>query len=88
MKLLLSHYYHVLCCVIQPIDWDEDAPETTPDEEAVKPDGWLDDEEDLIADPSAERPVDWDDEMDGEWEAPKMDNPACEAAPGRPTRER
>lgn len=25
--------------------------------------------------------LDWDDEEDGEWEAPKNDNPMCEATP-------
>ena len=86
-------YYCVLTCITvyllvfllltwQPIDWDEDAPEFIPDEEAVKPEGWLDDEEELIPDPSADRPADWDDDMDGEWEAPKIDNPKCQEAPG------
>ena len=48
----------------------------------MKPEGWLDDEEELIPDPSADRPADWDDDMDGEWEAPKIDNPKCQEAPG------
>lgn len=36
----------------------------------------------LCADPEAKKPADWDEEMDGEWEAPLIDNPACSAAPG------
>ncbi|CAI9780227.1 unnamed protein product [Fraxinus pennsylvanica] len=35
-----------------------------------------------ILDPEATKPEDWDDEEDGEWEAPKIDNPKCEKAPG------
>lgn len=31
---------------------------------------------------SAASPVRRDEEMDGEWEAPQVANPACEAAPG------
>ena len=30
----------------------------------------------------AEQPEDWDEDEDGEWEPPKVPNPACEAAPG------
>ena len=37
-------------------------------------DDWV--EEAKIIDPDAEKPEDWDDEMDGEWEAPQIDNPA------------
>merc|ERR1719412_2746401 len=36
----------------------------------------------MIPDPEAERPDDWDDEMDGDWEAPLINNPACQDAPG------
>ena len=36
----------------------------------------------MIPDPTAEKPVDWDDEMDGDWEAPLLENPACKDAPG------
>ncbi|KAF3945607.1 hypothetical protein CMV_028034, partial [Castanea mollissima] len=32
--------------------------------------------------PDAAKPEDWDDEEDGEFEAPKIDNPKCESAPG------
>ncbi|RZR81399.1 hypothetical protein BHM03_00007612 [Ensete ventricosum] len=67
---------------VKPDDWDEDAPEEIEDEEAVKPEGWLDDEPEEIDDPGAIKPKDWDDEEDGEWEALKIDNPKCEAAPG------
>ncbi|XP_037116432.1 calnexin isoform X2 [Syngnathus acus] len=66
----------------KPEDWDEDAPAQIPDENAVKPDGWLDDEPEYIGDPDAVKPEDWDEDMDGEWEAPQIPNPACEAAPG------
>ncbi|XP_064986779.1 calnexin homolog 1-like isoform X1 [Musa acuminata AAA Group] len=67
---------------VKPDDWDEDAPEEIEDEEAVKPEGWLDDEPEEIDDPGSIKPKDWDDEEDGEWEAIKIDNPNCEAAPG------
>ena len=53
-----------------------------PDTAAVKPDGWLDDEPEMIPDPDAEKPEDWDEEIDGDWEAPLIDNPECSAAPG------
>ena len=36
----------------------------------------------MIPDPDAEKPEDWDEEMDGDWEAPLIDNPECKAAPG------
>ncbi|XP_055939197.1 calnexin-like [Argiope bruennichi] len=62
----------------KPDDWDEDAPRQIVDPNARKPDGWLDDEPELIPDPNAEKPTDWDDEMDGEWEAPLINNPKCE----------
>uniref|UniRef100_A0A3Q3MGE1 Calnexin n=1 Tax=Mastacembelus armatus TaxID=205130 RepID=A0A3Q3MGE1_9TELE len=67
---------------VKPEDWDEDAPAQVPDEDAVKPDGWLDDEPEYIGDPDAVKPDDWDEDMDGEWEAPQIPNPVCEAAPG------
>ncbi|CAH0628631.1 unnamed protein product [Chrysodeixis includens] len=66
----------------KPEDWDETAPAQIVDPNAVKPDGWLDDEPETIPDPEAVKPSDWDEEMDGEWEAPLVDNPACAAAPG------
>jgi len=66
----------------KPEEWDETAPTKIPDENAVKPDGWLDDEEALIADPDSVMPDDWDEEMDGEWEAPLIENELCKNAPG------
>lgn len=36
----------------------------------------------IYLDPSATKPEDWDSDMDGEWEPPLIDNPACENAPG------
>ena len=38
-----------------------------------KPEDW--DKPEHIPDPEAAKPDDWDDEMDGEWEAPMIDNP-------------
>lgn len=35
-----------------------------------------------FTDPEAVKPSDWEDEMDGEWEAPLVDNPKCSAVPG------
>lgn len=62
----------------KPLDWDEDAPRTIVDPKATKPSGWLDNGPEKIPDPEASRPSDWDDEEDGVWEAPEVDNPACE----------
>lgn len=55
----------------KPDDWD-DKP-TIPDPDDKKPDDW--DKPEHIPDPEATKPEDWDDEMDGEWEAPMIDNP-------------
>jgi len=66
----------------KPEDWDESQPRQVEDADAVKPTGWLDDEPDMVPDPEAEMPEDWDAEMDGDWEPPMIDNPACESAPG------
>ncbi|XP_017881883.1 calreticulin [Ceratina calcarata] len=55
----------------KPQDWD-DKP-TIPDPDDKKPDDW--DKPEHIPDPEASKPADWDDEMDGEWEAPMIDNP-------------
>jgi hypothetical protein len=41
----------MLTHLIQPDDWDEDAPFEIPDEDAEKPEGWLDDESTTIPDP-------------------------------------
>jgi len=56
----------------KPADWD-DSP-TIPDADDTKPEDW--DQPEHVADPEAAKPEDWDDEMDGEWEAPQIDNPA------------
>jgi len=71
-------------------DWDFLAPKKIKDPQASKPSDWVDNEkmddptdtkpEDWekpkhLPDPNAKKPDDWDDEMDGEWEAPKIDNP-------------
>jgi len=66
----------------KPEDWDEAAPKQILDEDAVKPSGWLDDEPDMLPDSEAIRPEDWDDDMDGDWEAPLIENPACSGAAG------
>lgn len=57
--------------VSKPEDWVDDA--KIPDPEDTKPEDW--DQPSHIADPDAEKPEDWDDDMDGEWEAPMIDNP-------------
>lgn len=56
----------------KPEDWVNE--KEIDDPEDSKPDGW-DDEPEYVADPDAEKPEDWDDEMDGEWEAPMINNP-------------
>lgn len=56
----------------KPSDWVDE--KTIPDPEDKKPEGW-DDIPKEIADPDAKKPEDWDDELDGEWEAPMIDNP-------------
>merc|ERR1711912_149477 len=56
----------------KPEDWVND--KEIDDPEDSKPEGW-DDEPEYIADPDAEKPEDWDEEMDGEWEAPMINNP-------------
>lgn len=66
----------------KPDDWNDDVPPQIPDVNAVMPDGWLEDEPDMIADPTAVKPDDWDTEIDGEWEAPLVDNPVCEKVAG------
>ncbi|KAK9880069.1 hypothetical protein WA026_008580 [Henosepilachna vigintioctopunctata] len=55
----------------KPEDWDDK--ETIPDPDDKKPEDW--DKPEHIPDPDATKPEDWDDEMDGEWEAPMIDNP-------------
>jgi len=56
----------------KPADWVDQ--KTIPDPEDKKPEGW-DDIPKEIPDPDAKKPEDWDDELDGEWEAPMIDNP-------------
>jgi calreticulin len=58
--------------VSKPSDWVDQ--KEIADPEAKKPEGW-DDIPQYIADPEAKKPEDWDDELDGEWEAPMIDNP-------------
>ena len=67
---------------VKPEDWDESEPKQILDKNAVKPDGWLDDQDEMIPDADAVKPEDWDTETDGEWEAPKVENPLCKNAPG------
>lgn len=55
----------------KPDDWEDNA--TIDDPEDKKPEDW--DRPQLIADKEAKKPEDWDDEMDGEWEAPMVNNP-------------
>uniref|UniRef100_A0A8D8LHN3 Calreticulin n=1 Tax=Cacopsylla melanoneura TaxID=428564 RepID=A0A8D8LHN3_9HEMI len=55
----------------KPEDWD-DRP-TIADPNDTKPEDW--EKPEHIPDPDAIKPADWDDEMDGEWEAPMIDNP-------------
>jgi len=64
---------------VKPADWDEDQPKLIKDEKAVKPDDWNEDAQLKIPDPEAKMPEDWDEEEDGEWKAPLIDNPECEA---------
>jgi calreticulin len=56
----------------KPEDWDDR--KMIPDPADKKPEGW-DDIPAEITDPNAKKPEDWDDELDGEWEAPMIDNP-------------
>merc|ERR1719399_626301 len=57
--------------VSKPSDWVDDKQMDDPEDK--KPEDW--DVPQHIADPDATKPEDWDDEMDGEWEAPQIDNP-------------
>ena len=68
LPYLLLHLYQT---VIVILEWDER--EEIPDPDATKPEDW--DKPEHIADPDATKPDDWDDDMDGEWEAPMVDNP-------------
>jgi len=55
----------------KPADWVDDS--MIPDPEDKKPEDW--DKPQHIPDSEATKPADWDDKMDGEWEAPVIDNP-------------
>jgi len=55
----------------KPADWVDN--EMIPDPEDTKPEDW--DKPQHIPDAGAAKPSDWDDDMDGEWEAPMIDNP-------------
>jgi calreticulin len=57
--------------VSKPSDWVDET--MIDDPEDTKPDDWVTEKQ--IVDPEAEQPEDWDEEMDGEWEAPTIDNP-------------
>lgn len=65
----------------KPDDWDDNAPKTIPDPNAQKPSDWLENEPKYIPDKEAKKPEDWE-EMDGVWEAPLVENPACAKASG------
>jgi calreticulin len=56
----------------KPADWDDR--KSIPDPTDKKPEGW-DSIPAEIPDPNAKKPEDWDNELDGEWEAPLIDNP-------------
>ncbi|KAL0272731.1 UNVERIFIED_CONTAM: hypothetical protein PYX00_005592 [Menopon gallinae] len=66
----------------KPDDWDENVPAKIPDPAAEKPYDWLEDEPPMIPDRDAEKPEDWDSDMDGEWEPPLVENPACKVFSG------
>lgn len=57
----------------KPADWVDET--HIDDPEDVKPEGY-DAIPVEIDDPEAAKPADWDDELDGEWEAPRIPNPA------------
>eukprot|EP01101_Sappina_pedata_P008870 TRINITY_DN5006_c1_g1_i1.p1 TRINITY_DN5006_c1_g1~~TRINITY_DN5006_c1_g1_i1.p1 ORF type:complete len:419 (-),score=252.41 TRINITY_DN5006_c1_g1_i1:67-1323(-) len=63
--------------ISKPADWVEQR--EIDDPTAVKPEGW-DDIPQQIADADAKIPEDWDLELDGEWEAPQIDNPEYKGA--------
>jgi len=59
----------------KPSDWDDR--EKIEDADDTKPEDW--DKPKTVSDTNAKKPEDWDDEMDGEWEAPQIDNPEYKA---------
>jgi len=58
--------------ISKPADWVDEKEIDDPTD--VKPKGW-DDIPQYIADPDAEKPEEWDEELDGEYEAPLIENP-------------
>jgi calreticulin len=68
--------------VTKPVDWVDET--HIDDPEDLKPEGY-DEIKPEIVDPEAAKPADWDDELDGEWEAPRVPNPAYKG-PWRPKR--
>jgi len=58
--------------ISKPDDWVDE--KDIVDSEAVKPEGW-DDIPKQIPAPAGTRPADWDTDLDGEFEAPYIDNP-------------
>jgi calreticulin len=68
--------------ISKPSDWVDET--HIDDPEDVKPEGY-DDIKPEIDDPEASKPEDWDAELDGEWEAPRIPNPAYKG-PWRPKR--
>eukprot|EP00612_Vaucheria_litorea_P006178 CAMPEP_0171474852 /NCGR_PEP_ID=MMETSP0946-20130122/2671_1 /TAXON_ID=109269 /ORGANISM="Vaucheria litorea, Strain CCMP2940" /LENGTH=185 /DNA_ID=CAMNT_0012004861 /DNA_START=644 /DNA_END=1201 /DNA_ORIENTATION=+ len=59
--------------VTKPLDWVDE--KFIPDPEAVKPEGY-DDIPREVPDPDAEKPEEWDEDEEGEWEPPRIANPA------------
>lgn len=57
----------------KPTDW-VDVREID-DPEDKKPETWIEDLPEKIKDPQAKKPEDWDEKLDGQWEAPEIDNP-------------
>merc|ERR1711953_531049 len=64
--------------LLEDFDPPVNPPKQIDDPTDEKPEDWVD--EAKIHDPDASMPEDCDEEDDGEWEAPLVDNPACEAA--------
>jgi len=56
----------------KPSDWVDEAEMDDPAD--TKPASW-DNTPKQVRDPEANKPDDWDDALDGEWEAPMIDNP-------------
>lgn len=60
----------------KPADWIDDPMMEDPEDK--KPSDWVD--EKLIVATESEKPAEWDEDEDGEWEPPKIDNPAFKGA--------